>query len=160
MTRDPIPGLSDQRYFHMALVSPHGPGLGLNWVWDTLRKDLKVSQGRYRRKLVEDGAFEFKTVEESSSFAGSTVAREKLATSKSKCEYDIVGGAVGKLIMVGTGYAALTRHLITKLIKRDLLSRARFLVPQLQDIISSFRGPEDAKLPMRYTVTGFTAFVP
>jgi hypothetical protein len=162
MIGDPISGLSDQRYFHVALVSSRTRDFGIKWVWNALRKDCKICAGRYKRTVFEEGDFEFKTAEESPLFAGSTTSREALATAERNayCAYDVFGGSAGKLVMLGTGYAALTRVLVTRLVSRGLLSQAWFLVPRLYDIVDACRGGEDASLPMRFTITGFSAFIP
>lgn len=161
MVGDPISGLSDQRYFHVALVSSRTRDFGIKWVWNALRKDCKIGPGRYRRSVFEGGDFEFKTAEESPVFAGSDTSRKALATEgKDHCAYDVFGGSAGKLVMLGTGYAALTRALITRLISRGLLAQAWFLVPQLHEIVEGCRGGEDSSLAMKFTITGFSAFVP
>jgi hypothetical protein len=162
MTNDPISGLSDQRYFHVALVSPRTRDFDIKWVWNNLRKDSTICPGRYKRVAFEGGAFEFKTAEESSLFAGSIATREALATSKrlTHCAYDIFGGSAGKLVLLGTGYGALTRTLVSRLISRGLLSRAWFLTPRLHDIVEACRGPEDSSVSIKFTITGFSAFVP
>jgi hypothetical protein len=163
MIGDPISGLSDQRYFHVALVSSRRRDFDIKWVWNTLRKDCKICAGRYKRTAFEGGDFDFKTAEESPLFAGSTASREALATAdrQAYCSYDVFGGSAGKLVMLGTGYAALTRVLVSRLISRDLLSQAWFLVPRLHEIVDGCRRREDdPSLPTRFTVTGFSAFVP
>jgi hypothetical protein len=161
MTRDPIPGLSDQRYFHVALVSPRRRDFGLDWIWSALRKDCQVSPGRYKRENLANGSLEFRTAHASPLYAGPS-AREALAISKDsqECAYDVFAGAIGNVVIFGTGYAALTKVLVSRLVKRELPSKALFLVPKLPEIIGFCRAPQASKLPMKFTVTGFTAFIP
>jgi len=113
--------------------------------------------------VFKGGDFEFKTVEESPLFAGSTTSRESLASAEdqSRCTYDVFGGSAGRLVMLGTGYAGLTRLLVTRLVSRGLLSQAWFLVPRLHEIVDACRrGEDDPSLSIKFTVTGFSAFVP
>jgi hypothetical protein len=63
-------------------------------------------------------------------------------------------------MIFGTGYASLTRFIVARLVKRDLLSNARFLVPKLHELVDFCRSRQDPDLAMRFTVTGFGAFVP
>jgi hypothetical protein len=162
MTANPIPGFSDQRYFHVALMSPRMRDFDTKWIWNNLGKGCKICPGRHKRAVFQGGAVEFRVAEESPLFAGSVAGREALATSKrlTECGYDIFGGSVGPLVMMGTGYSALTRVLVSRLISRGLLSKAWFLIPQLDDIVGSCRGAEDVGAPMRFTITGFSAFLP
>ena len=45
MKAEPIPGLSDQRYFHVALLS-RKRGLSLNWIWNTIEQGARLESGR------------------------------------------------------------------------------------------------------------------
>jgi hypothetical protein len=160
MIRDPIPGLSDQRYFHVALVSPRRRDFGLDWIWSSLRKDCQVSSGRYKRESLSNGSLEFKTAHASALYAG-PASREALATTKNlECAYDVFAGAIGNVVVFGTGYAALTKLLVSRLVKRDLPSKALFLLPRLHELVDFCRASQAPGLPMRFTVTGFSAFIP
>src|ERR1017187_3362476 len=126
MAGDPIRGLSDQRYFHVALVSPRRGDFGTDWVWRTLRKDCRISSGRHRRDDFADGGeIEFKTAQAPSVYA-SLQSRETLAIGDGShdCNYDVFAGTVKGALIFGTGYAALTQFLVARLVKRDLLSKA------------------------------------
>src|ERR1017187_7423590 len=120
MTANPISGLSDQRYFHIALMSPRTRDFDIKWLWNNLGRGCKINPGRHARAVFPGGVVEFKVAEESPLFAGSVASREALATSKrmTECAYDIFGGSVGALVMMGTGYSALTRVLVSRLISR------------------------------------------
>lgn len=162
MISDPIPGLSDQRYFHVALLAVRSRDFRMDWVWSSLRKECKISPGRYGRADLAGGQLEFKTAHAGPSYASSS-SREALAFSDASadCAYDVFGGLVNGIMIFGTGYAALTRYLVTRLVRRDLAARARFMVPKLHDIVEFCRSSDDnTKLPMQFTVTGFSAFVP
>lgn len=162
MIGDPIPGLSDRRYFHVALLAVRNRDFRMDWVWSSLRKDCKISQGRFKQADLAGGGLEFKTAHASSSFASSG-SREALATNdgSAECAYDIFGGVANGIVIFGTGYAALTRHFVTRLVRRELTTKARFMVPKLYDIVDFCRSPNgDKKLSMKFTVTGFSAFLP
>jgi len=163
MRGDPIPGLSDQRYFHVALLSPRRRDFSIDWVWNALRKDCRISSGRFKRESFSDGGLEFRITHEKAVFVRSEGSRKALAVTEGpgECAFDVFGGAVGGLVMVGTGYAALTRVLVTRLVRRELVSKAWFLIPKLYEIVDLSRGQQDnPALPVKFTVTGFSAFVP
>ncbi len=161
MTREPIPGLSDQRYFHVALVSPRRSDFGPDWVWNALRKDCKVSSGRYKPEVFADLGLEFRTARAPAVYAGSG-SREALAFADgvADCAYDVFAGSIKGIVIFGTGYAALTRLLVGRLVKRDLASKAWFLIPKMHELVDFCRASQAPDLPMKFTITGFSAFVP
>lgn len=162
MSGDPISGLSDRRYFHVALLSSRSRDFDANWIWGVLRKNSKICRGRYDAMDFDSSRFEFRTVEESAVYAGSAASREALASAQGHgvCAYDVFVGSAKKLVIFGTGYAALTRLLINRLASRGLSSQGWFLVPRLDDIVRHCREDEDPSQPVQFTVTGFSAFVP
>jgi hypothetical protein len=127
-----------------------------------LRKDCKVSRGRFKQESFAGGGLEFRTAQEKASIARSDGARKALAISDglAECAFDVFGGSIGKVVMFGTGYAALTRLLVGRLVQHDLVSKALFLRPKLYQIVDFSRGRQDPTLPMKFTITGFSAFVP
>ncbi len=163
LNSEPIPGVTDQRYYHVAVVSPRGRDFGKDWVWQALQKDANVRQGRFGSGPCPSATeFEFRTVLAPSVFAGSTATRDALASEEdaSQCAYDVFIGSIKQLLILGTGYAGLTRLLVSRLVARGLLSEAWFLVPELRQIVELGRQVEDVSHPMKITVTGFNAFVP
>ena len=168
MTGEPIPGLSDQRYFHVALLAAtRTRDFRMDWVWTALKKDFKVSPGRYKRADLPDGALEFKAVHAGAMFA-SPGSRGALAISDDspECAYDVFGGVANGIVIFGTGYAALTKHLVARLVNRDLVEKARFMVPKLPEIVQFCRTTNgqpksrDIGPSMKFTVTGFSAILP
>jgi hypothetical protein len=107
------------------------------------------------------GGLEFRAAHADPRFASSG-SREALSMSdgSTECAYDVFGGVVNGIVVFGTGYAALTRHLVSRLVKRDLIAKTRFMVPKLHDIVEFCRASHPGKLPMKFTATGFSAFVP
>lgn len=162
MLSDPIPGLSDQRYFHVALLAVRSRDFSMDWLWGRLRKDCMISRGRHKKADIAVTGLEFRMVHAEAKYARSG-SREALAISGSsdECAYDVFGCMADGIVVFGTGYAALTRDLVKGLVRRDLITKTRFMVPKLRDIVKFCRSSDgQTKLPMRFTVTGFNAFIP
>jgi len=155
----PLSGLSDKRYFHIALITPRDGKLSVRWIWNSLDKACKIIDGRYGEK---PGRFDFKRVVEKPDYAGSESARKLLATSRlaKHCAYDLFVGSIGDVFLLGTGYAALTRDLMKRLVAQELLQRAWFLIPEVDEIVRHCRKSNKPNLTMNLTITGFSAFVP
>ena len=160
---EPIRGVTDQRYYHVAIISPKEGGIEKEWLWRALGKEAKVRVGRFGRGPCPSAKeFEFRTIHAPSIFAGSTASRDALASEEdpSECAYDVFIGSTKRLLVLGTGYASLTKLLVHRLVAQRLLTEAWFLVPELRQIVELGRQVEDPSQPMKITITGFNAFVP
>jgi hypothetical protein len=145
MKKEPIPGLSDQRYFHIALLS-RKKGLSLNWIWEAMERDARLKGGRLPSLTSRGVKYECRTIAESPLYAGSPEAVRELATSGTSgtCDYDVVGIMAGDLVMFGTGYSRLTHDLAKRLVRHSMMGRGWFLRPRLNSIAEMFQKPTGA----------------
>lgn len=174
MMEDSMAGISDQRYYFVALLLPRDRE-GVSWLWRRLEGEFSLKRGRFSVETSTGWTdLEFRTVVEASAFAGSERAREILAANNkgTRCAYDVFVGRcdgaalgskrTGSVVALGTGYAALTGHLVGSLARKGLATAAWFLSPKLEALAAYVRsgsgGAGDRGI--RMTMTGLDAFVP
>jgi hypothetical protein len=164
MKKEPIPGLSDQRYFHVAVAS-RKKGLSLKWIWDAMERDAPLRAGRLPSAMSGTVKHECRTITESPIYAGSPESVRALMTSEKPgaCDYDIVGSMTDDFVMFGSGYSKLTHILAKRLVQRGMMERGWFFRPRLTSIAEMFQKPAGnvakraAKLNVALCATGLTA---
>lgn len=164
MNREPIPGLSDQRYFHVAVLSRR-KGLSLNWIWGALETGAQLGPGRLPSLANGLMKHECRTITESATYAGSPDSVKALATSDDSktCDYDVFGSVSKDVAIFGSGYSRLTHHLARRLVQQRMMERGWFLKPKLNSIAEMFQKPSGtlakraARLDMAFQATGLSA---
>ena len=164
MKAEPIPGLSDQRYFHVALLS-RKRGLSLNWIWNTIEQGARLEPGRLPSLVLGEVRQECRTVTEALTYAGSPESMKLLATPENSgtCDYDLVGAMTNDFVMFGSGYSKLTHDLVKRLVRQKMMARGWFLNPKLTSIAEMFQRPTGSvakkagRLDVALSATGLTA---
>ncbi len=164
MKKEPISGLSDQRYFHVAALSRR-KGLSLKWIWDALERDMRLKAGRLPSATQGAAMHECRTITESPTYAGSPEAVRQLATSANSttCDYDILGCMTNDFVMFGSGYSKLTHDLAKRLVRHNMMERGWFFRPRLNSIAAMLQNPSSAlakralKSEVALYATGLTA---
>jgi hypothetical protein len=170
MSSDQPLNVTDQRYYHAAALIPRTPGFGIAALRKLLAAEFRTSKGRLALPEADDPRQKVEAfcIHASAAFAGSDDARLAMAVPRTdKCAYDafameialkeplrVTPGGARALLIIGTSYAGVTRHVFGRLAEgSSLMERTLFAVPDLDGIVALCRrrnGSTDATL----TLTG------
>lgn len=167
--------VTDQRYYHVASLVPRTQSFGMRALRSMIAAEFQTSDGRLKTDSERSShRVEAFCIHASPGFADSEDARRAMAVrGKELCAYDafaveirlkgpVRGWPPGakSLLVVGTGYASLTRHVFGRLSRQSgLLRRALFAVPDLDGIVALCRRRKP-NLDARLTLTGVSTLRP
>jgi hypothetical protein len=167
-----VVNVTDQRYYYVAAIIPRSESFRLGALMKMIKMHFEVTEARLPRPDPIPSVCRIETfgVLASPSYAGSEDARQAmLVPRRNLCAYDAFALEVSlpentragslasnTLLVLGTSYAALTRHTVGRICYAgELAQHALFAVPDLQEVLRYCRTTPGGESPtIKFTVTG------